>query len=277
MTYRETREARVEKLRGWAGKRKADAERVFKQGERYRGDTAFNTQPGHIPERARLIAREERAYASINKAGSMTATAGEIGHQLDTSIYSDDADAVERLEERIEDLEKKRARIKAVNVAARKFKKGGMEPFATALAARQLGDLEITAAEASTLARSPCRWGDAGPFSPGYDGYVLQNLGGNITRQRQRLAQLKRDGGPPVKQISVRYAGECADCGDPIDKGSTAYYQRPDLRCAKCYEGKSSGRYMVRCVSCLVTIRMTDVLRESAAGGRCEKHEGGKA
>lgn len=54
MTYRERREARAERLRGWAEKREKAAEATFKSHEIFRGDHAFNTQPGHIPERARV-------------------------------------------------------------------------------------------------------------------------------------------------------------------------------------------------------------------------------
>ena len=94
MTYRERREARTERLREWAGKREERAAAVFKAGEPFRGDTAFNTQPGHIPFRAKLIAREDRAHESLAKAGSMRSRADGIEGQLATSIYDADPDAV---------------------------------------------------------------------------------------------------------------------------------------------------------------------------------------
>jgi len=78
MTYRERREAEAERLREWAAKREERAAAVFKQGERFHGDFAFNTQPGHIPERARLIAREDRAHESLRKAQSMESRAAGI-------------------------------------------------------------------------------------------------------------------------------------------------------------------------------------------------------
>ena len=59
MTYRERRERRAERLRGWAEARQARAAATFAAHEVYRSDYAFNTQPGHIPERARVIARED--------------------------------------------------------------------------------------------------------------------------------------------------------------------------------------------------------------------------
>lgn len=113
MTYRERREARAERLRGWAATRQQRAAAVFKAGEPFTSDIAFNTQPGHIPFRARLIAREERAYESTRKAASMESRADGIEAQLDHAIYSDDPDAIERLRERIAELEGERERIKA--------------------------------------------------------------------------------------------------------------------------------------------------------------------
>ena len=82
MTYRDRREARAERLRGWAGKREQSAAAVFKAGEPFTSDIAFNTQPGHIPFRARLIAREDRAYESLGKAASMRSRADGIEGQL---------------------------------------------------------------------------------------------------------------------------------------------------------------------------------------------------
>ena len=167
MTYRERREDRAERLRDWAGKREDRAAALFKAGEQYKGDTAFNTQPGHIPERARLIAREQRAHESLNKAASMRSRADGIDSQLAGAIYDDDPDAIEQLRARIARLETERDQAKAVNAAYRKEHK-------TELAA--MG-----------------RWkrDDAMP----YPGYHFQNLSGNLSRQRARLARLEREQG----------------------------------------------------------------------------------
>lgn len=42
MTYRERRERRAERLRGWADTRQARAAATFAAHEVYRGDVAFN-------------------------------------------------------------------------------------------------------------------------------------------------------------------------------------------------------------------------------------------
>lgn len=177
MTYRERRERKADRLRGWADKRKVDAAQVFKAGAPFTGDIAFNTQPGHIPFRAKLIAREDRAFESVRKADSMEARASGIERQLDASIYSDDADAIERLKERLAEYEAKRERIKAYNASCRR----GARDFAL-LNEEEKKDI-------ATVARvAAYSLGKKGEMP----GYVLTNLGGNITRTRQRIAQLER-------------------------------------------------------------------------------------
>ena len=120
MTYRDRREARADRLRGWAAKRETAAEAVFEAGKPYTNDIAFNTQPGHIPFRAKLIAREDRACESLNKAESMRSRADGIEGQLAAAVYDDDPDAVEQLRARITRLETERDAAKAVNAAYRK-------------------------------------------------------------------------------------------------------------------------------------------------------------
>lgn len=177
MTTRERKHRRAEQLRGWADKRQRDAAATFASHEQYRGDHAFNTQPGHIPERARVIAREDRAFASLEKAENMTARAEGIEAQLDTSIYSDDPDAVEALEQRIATLEAERDRIKAFNATARKG-----SPDYSLLTDSQRNDLLVTARVC------PYQLGKGGSFPA----YVLSNLSGNIKRNRDRLAEVRR-------------------------------------------------------------------------------------
>jgi hypothetical protein len=164
MTYRERREAKVERLRGWAEKREVDAAAVFEANRPFTSDYAFNTQPGHIPLRARIIKQEDRAFESLQKAERMKSRAAEIQAQADHAIYSDDEDAVERLRERIAELEAKRDKIKTANAAYRKEHRAELAAM-TAYERHQ-----------------------AVPFPA----YVLQNLSGNITRNRKRLAQLER-------------------------------------------------------------------------------------
>jgi len=165
MTYRDRRQAKADRLRGWAAKREVSAKAVLASHETYRGDIAFATQPGYIPLRARVIAQDDRAYESLAKARQMADRADGIEAAAAHAIYSDDPDAIERLTERIASLEAERNRAKIANAA---YRKAHRDEFKTM----------------SAYARS-----QALPFPS----YVITNLTGNIARQRQRLVQLTRD------------------------------------------------------------------------------------
>jgi len=177
-TYRERREAKADRLRGWADKRESESARTLDEiHDRYSGDHAFNFQPGHIPERARVIARQDRAFASLDKARDMTRRANGIDRQLRESIYDDDPDAVEQLEARIAALEAERDRIKRYNVSCRK---GARD--VSILDDRQRGQLANVARVAAY------QLGKRGEFPS----YALSGLSGNIKRNRDRLVVVKR-------------------------------------------------------------------------------------
>lgn len=163
LTYRERREARAERLRGWAAKREASAGAVLKSHEVYRGDHAFNFQPGHIPERARVIAQSHRAFESLDKAERMSSRADEIDRQAEHAIYSDDEDACERLQERIAELSAKRDRMKAENAAFRKEHREQLK-------GKSVYERDCAIPHAS---------------------FTLSNLSANINRQKKRLAALE--------------------------------------------------------------------------------------
>ena len=194
MTYRERREAKADRLREWATKRQAAAGRTLQADAHYRGDHAFNTQPGHIPERARVIAREDRAHQSLGKAAEMLSRAAGIERAADHAIYSDDADAIQRLEERIDTLEAERERIKAYNASCRKG-----APDGSLLTEREQRLLR------SCIQFQPyaCKGGQ-------FPAYHLTNLGGNITRQKARLAQLTGVPRPRPRQWQALDAYEAA-------------------------------------------------------------------
>lgn len=78
--YRQERaDRKAERLRGWADKRKVDANRVLDYNhEHYTGDVAFMTQPGHIPGRERIFNQNHRACESLNIARKMESKADNI-------------------------------------------------------------------------------------------------------------------------------------------------------------------------------------------------------
>jgi hypothetical protein len=151
MTRRERLERKLERRREWAEKRRGKANAVFASHEPFRHDVAFNTQPGHIPFRARMIAQEDRR-----------------------SIFSDDANAIQELEIRITNNETKRTHMKEVN---RLYRAGD----AASLAGLGL-NLEALREKLKT-AYSWCQ-------QP-YPAYELQNLGQRINGDKKRLEQIK--------------------------------------------------------------------------------------
>jgi hypothetical protein len=179
MTYRERRLARAERLRGWSDTRvqRATATLAADDAQPYAHDIAFLTQPGRIPERTRMIAREDRAYASLAKASSMTARADGIERAAAHAIYSDDDDAADRLRERIADLEAQRARIVAYNAACRKAGKCTAEAL-TLLDDKQRADMLSLARIGMARANGT------------FPAYALSNLSGNLSQQRARLERM---------------------------------------------------------------------------------------
>ena len=181
MTYRERRLARAERLRDWAEKRAARADGNFKRAHELVKNIPFG-QPilvGHHSERRhrRTLERHDTAmraaFESTDMANSMNSRADEIERQADHAIYSDDPDAVERLREKLAELEAQRARMKAENAAYRK----GVEAYAAFCG--------ITLEQAQAR-RERIEAGYSWTRQP-FPAYELQNLGGNITRTRKRL------------------------------------------------------------------------------------------
>jgi hypothetical protein len=177
MTRRERLERKLAKRREWADKRqdKAAALRNYNESLLYAHDIAFNTQPGHIPERARMIARTEKAIEHSNMAEYHDSKADGLERQLDRSIFSDDDNAVEAIEARIKKNEEKREQMKKVNAMYRKGDAAGLAAVGLNLEALR---------EKLKTAYSWCQ-------QP-HPGYELQNLGGRITADRKRLEFVKR-------------------------------------------------------------------------------------
>ena len=169
-TYRERRLARAEKLDEWAGKR---------------------------------AARADADYAAARKIGES------IRAQAETAIYSDDADAIERLEEKLADMIAERERYKTENAAWRKANREAIKGM------------------------SAWERDNAQP----HRSYKGTNLSGNISRTKARIEQLKREKvqGPRDRMITARRGGSCEDCGAVITPGDTIRYNRQQgARCATC-------------------------------------------
>lgn len=170
-TYRERREAKAERLAEWAEKREAKATADLDRA-RTMGDLIPFGQPvlvGHHSEKRDRSYRNkigntyDRAFEHASKAEDMARRSASIEGQLARSIYDDDPDAIEQLQARIARLESERDAIKSANSAYRKAHK-------TELANMSVYERNQTI-----------------PYPP----YHLQNLSGNIKRNRDRLAMLE--------------------------------------------------------------------------------------
>ena len=127
MTYRQRRLAKAERLRGWADKREQKAAIYRAAADQYIERVPFG-QPilvGHHSEgrarrdKARFSANMQRSFDHRAKAYEMRSRADNIEAAADHAIYSDDPDAVERLERKLADLEAERGFIRAYNASCR--------------------------------------------------------------------------------------------------------------------------------------------------------------
>ena len=94
----------------------------------------------------------------------MSSRAGNIEAALDVAIFDDDPDALDRLRAKLADLEAQRAQMVEANKAYRKTHRAEL------------------AAESSAYQRS---------LMVPYAGYQLSNLGGTITKTRERIKRLE--------------------------------------------------------------------------------------
>ena len=179
-TTRERLENQLEKRETWGESREQKRDAAWQASHNAVKDIPFG-QPilvGHHSERSHrnaLAKSERKGFEGLDhakKADQHFQAAATIERNLNRSIYDDDEDAIERLEEKIAGLEAERERVKFINAKIRK----GVE----------LRDIGLTDAEIRDLASNAKVWGKVI-----YPAYVLQNLGGNISRCKKRLATLK--------------------------------------------------------------------------------------
>lgn len=188
LTYREKRERKAERLREWAEKRQAKAEAASDRAHQI-ADMIPMGQPilvGHHSERharrdqERIHNGMRQAIDNQEKAVEMARRADNIEAAARAAIYSDDPDAIERLQEKISGLEEERDRLKAYNKTCRAGK-----PDLTILTEREQESLKMIARVASYQLGKNCAM----------PSYAITNLSGNISRLKKRLAQLEAQRG----------------------------------------------------------------------------------
>ncbi len=151
MNRRERMERRLERRGEWAGKAQARSAAAFDSAGKMAEAIPFG-QPiliGHHSEkrdrayRGRIHGKMDRGLAEHRKAEHHESKARGLAIALERSIFDDDPDAIERLQEKIDGLEAACARALAANKA---WKRGGREAVAA-----EFGENLATAA-ATTMA-----------------------------------------------------------------------------------------------------------------------------
>jgi Domain of unknown function (DUF3560) len=185
MTRRERLERKAEKRREWAQKREADAQARF---------AAASKAVEHIPLGQPILIghhSEKRHRADLNRChnnmskGCESAAMAEhheskangIERQLERTIFSDDPDAIESLEEKVAKLEAQRDEWKALNAYWRKHKT--MRGFA--------GLSDEAAARLDADIPSRYSW-EQQPIPK----YRISNIGNQIRTAKERIEFVKQ-------------------------------------------------------------------------------------
>ena len=189
-TRRERLERKIEKRLEWAEKQQSKSTQEANRAGSYVEDIPFG-QPilvGHHSERGHRTALERsnsamrRAIEADEKAKDHESKAAGLQRQLNHSIFSDDDDAIERLEEKIAGLEKAQEAMKAVNKICRDEKTTTEEK--TALIREAMPKI---ANESINELLNP-KYAFQGI---GFPSYSLQNNNANINRLKKRITEIK--------------------------------------------------------------------------------------
>ena len=189
MTRREHLENKLAKRQEWAEKAENRSRSEWEKSAKAVEGISFG-QPilvGHHSEKrhraaiARAQAAGHRAIEESNLSKHHREKAAGLSGYLESTIFDDDPDAIERIQMKIENLEKQHALMLAVNKICRNKK---LDEFAKISAIVDLGLTESAAKEAVHPSES---W-----QSVGFDSYVLSNNNANIRRYKERLVSLKK-------------------------------------------------------------------------------------
>lgn len=189
-TRRERLEAKLEKRQEWAESRRRKADAAFKAASNIAGSIPLG-QPilvGHHSEGkmrrlyGKIDSNMHKGVESADMARHHAGKAAGLQSQLDRSIFSDDPDAVERLEERIAELEAKQEKMKAANKVCRNKKTtveekvAGLRELFPGITDRRIQDI-LTPAYSFE--------------KPGFPSFLLSNNNANINRLKKRLEEVK--------------------------------------------------------------------------------------
>ena len=185
MSRRERLERKLALRREWAEKREQRGNAAISQSLDMVSIIPMG-QPiliGHHSEKRHraLLARSDNAMRrgceSLDMAKHHDAKASGIEAQLETSIFSDDENAIDQLKARIAELEKDRDENKRLNAWWRKH---GTMRGCPGISEEAAAKIEADIARRSSFARQPA------------PAYSLTNLGANIRRLKQRIEEITR-------------------------------------------------------------------------------------
>ena len=187
MTRRERLENKLEKRQEWAEKAKQRSRAEWEKSEKAVEGIPLG-QPilvGHHSEKrhraaiARAQAAGTRAVAESNLAKHHQKKAAGLSDYLENTIFDDDPDAIEKIEQKIARLEKEHEFMLAVNKICRNGKFNETEKISSIVA---LGASEESARKILVPEYS---WQSAG-----FESWALSNNSANIRRYKERLATL---------------------------------------------------------------------------------------
>lgn len=213
MTRRERLENKLAKRNEWAEKAEQRSHAEWEKSAKAVEGISFG-QPilvGHHSEKrhraaiARAQAAGNRAIEESNLSKHHREKAAGLSDYLECTIFDDDPDAIERIQQKIENLERQHEIMLVVNKICRNKK---LDEFAKISAIVDLGLSESAAKEAVHPSES---W-----QSVGFDSYVISNNKANIRRYKERLVSLK-------KRQERKAAAEAAENGVFIETLSNGF------------------------------------------------------
>ena len=235
MTRRERLENKLAKREEWAEKAEQRSQTEWEKSR----DIVKHIPPGqpilvgHHSEKhhRKLLERADaagfRAIEKENLAKHHRDKAEGLSDYLENSIFDDDPDAIERIQQKIAGLEKAHSIMLAVNKVCRNKKLDDASKISELI---NLGLTESAAKEAIHPSES---W-----HSVGFDSYVLSNNSANIRRYKERLVSLQ-------KRQERKAAAENSKNGVLIQKTAYGYTvtfaEKPEYRIIAAL--KSAGYY----------------------------------
>lgn len=193
MTRRERLESKLERRLDWAESRKQKAVKHFAVAQRICNGIPFgqpilvghHSEKHHRADMNRIDSNMHNGCESEKMASYHEQKADGLDRQLKTSIFSDDENAIEALQEKITNLEAEKNRMKALNSLIRKEIKTGLTDG-------WLTRINATEPEKIQLLHNVKYGNFNGTASPLYPAYSLTNLSGRIRQAKQRIEEIQR-------------------------------------------------------------------------------------